>query len=293
MQGGLKMNNEYELVKFEQNGLALNVNVSPLEETVWLTKDDMALLFGRDRTVISRHVSHIIKEEELDLNRVCAKNARTGPDGKKYIVDFYNLDVVISVGYRVKSKNGIVFRQWANNVLKQYLIKGYVINENRTLVTNENYINLINKVENIDSRLSKIERNDVAQNEKIFFNGECFDARSFLKQLFSQAKSKITLIDPYSDTKALDYLKARDSGVEISLFTSSNAKLTQDDIGSFNLQYGGLQVHIIDTFHDRFLIIDDTELYHLGTSLNHLANKTFAITKMNTDFIGTIFDRIR
>ncbi|MBR0294345.1 MAG: virulence RhuM family protein [Bacilli bacterium] len=106
------MDGNYELVKFEQNGLTLDVNVSPLEETVWLTKDDMALLFGRDRTVISRHVSHIIKEEELDANRVCAKNARTGPDGKNYIVDFYNLDVVISVGYRVKSKNGIVFRQW-------------------------------------------------------------------------------------------------------------------------------------------------------------------------------------
>lgn len=114
----------------------------------------------------------------MDLNRVCAKNARTGPDGKNYIVDFYNLDVVISVGYRVKSKNGIVFRQWANNVLKQYLIKGYAIDENRTLVTNENYLNLINKVENIDSRLSKIEGRDSIQNELVFFDGEYFDART-------------------------------------------------------------------------------------------------------------------
>lgn len=106
---------------------------------------------------------------------MCAKNARTGPDGKNYIVDFYNLDVVISVGYRVKSKNGIAFRQWANNVLKQYLIKGYTIDENRTLVTNENYLNLINKVENIDSRLSKIEGRDSIQNELVFFDGEYFD----------------------------------------------------------------------------------------------------------------------
>lgn len=287
------MNNEYELVKFEQNGLTLNVNVSPLEDTVWLTKDDMAILFGRDRTVISRHVSHIIKEEELDLNRVCAKNARTGPDGKKYIVDFYNLDVVISVGYRVKSKNGIIFRQWANNILKQYLLKGYVIDENRTLVTNENYINLINKVEKIDSRLSKLEGQNNIQNEKAFFDGEYFDARSFMKQLFSKAEKKIILIDPYLDIKALDYLTAKNSGVEISLFTSSKAKLTQDDIDSFNFQYEMLQTHIIDNFHDRFIIIDNTDLYHLGTSLNHLANKAFAITKMDFSFIDTILDRIR
>ncbi|MBR0294346.1 MAG: cell filamentation protein Fic [Bacilli bacterium] len=181
----------------------------------------------------------------------------------------------------------------ANNVLKQYLIKGYVINESRTLVTNENYINLINRVENIDLRLSRLERNGSIQNEKIFFDGKYFDARSFLKQLFPQAKNKITLIDPYSDTKTLDYLKVRDNGVEISLFTSSKAKLTQDDIDSFNLQYGGLQATILDSFHDRFLIIDDIELYHLGTSLNYLANKTFAITKMESDFINTILNIIR
>ena len=206
---------------------------------------------------------------------------------------FYNLDVIISIGYRVKSRNGIIFRKWASNVLKQYLIKGYAINENRTLVTNENYINLIHKVDSIDSRLSRLEVRDKTQNEMIFFDGECFDARSFLKQLFTQAKKKITLIDPYVDTKALDYLKVRNSGVEISLFTSSKAKLTQDDIDSFNLQYGGLQVRTIDTFHDRFFIIDDDKLYHLGASLNYLANKTFAITKMESDFINTILGRIR
>lgn len=287
-----KMNDNYEIVKFEESGLTLDVNVSPLEETVWLTKDDMALLFGRDRTVISRHISHIINDEELDLNQVCAKNARTGSDGKRYIVDFYNLDVVISVGYRVKSKNGIVFRQWANKVLKQFLLKGYVINENRTLVTNENYVNLINRVETIDSRLSRLEKGDLIQNEKIFFDGEFFDARSFLKQIFAQAKNKITLLDPYADSKTLDYLKVRENGVEVSLFTSSKAKLTQDDIDSFNLQYGGLHSYTIDNFHDRFIIIDDSELYHLGASLNYLANKTFGITKMERVFIEVILNKI-
>ena len=166
------------------------------------------------------------------------------------------------------------------------------IDESRTLVTNENYISLINKVEKIDSRLSKLERKNDLQNEKIFFDGDYFDARSFLKQLFSQAKKKIMLIDPYADIKTLDYLKTSASGVEISLFVSSKAKLTKDDVNSFNIQYGKLQTHKIDSFHDRFIIIDDTELYHLGTSLNYLANKTFAITKMESDFVDIILKRI-
>ena len=284
------MNDEYELVKFEQNGLTLDVNVSPQEETVWLSKEQIAFLFDRDRSVISRHINNIYKEGELPKESSCAKNAHE-VNGQIHYTEFFNLDVIISVGYRVKSQNGVVFRKWANNVLKQYLLKGYVVNENRTLVTNENYINLINKVENIDLRLSRLERNDNAQNEVIFFDGEYFDARSFLKQIFSEAKNKITLIDPYADIKTLDYLKAKDNGVEISLFTSSKAKLTKGDIRSFNLQYGGLQIHVINTFHDRFIIIDDTELYHLGTSLNYLAKKTFAITKMDPIFISSIIDR--
>ena len=285
------MNDNYELVRFEQNGLTLDVNVSPLEETVWLSKEQIGQLFDRDRSVVSRHINNIYKEGELCKDSSCAKNAHE-VNGQTHYTELFNLDVIISVGYRVKSRNGVVFRKWANNVLKQYLLKGYVINENRTLITNENYINLINRVENIDLRLSKIERKDNIQNENIFFDGEYFDARTFLKQIFSQAKNKITLIDPYLDTKALDYLKVRNSGVEISLFTSSKAKLTEDDIDSFNLQYGGLQSHTINNFHDRFIIIDDSELYHLGTSLNYIANKTFAITKMEPDFIEVILNKI-
>ena len=285
------MNDNYELVRFEQNGLTLDVNVSPLEETVWLSKEQIGQLFDRDRSVVSRHINNIYKEGELCKDSSCAKNAHE-VNGQTHYTELFNLDVIISVGYRVKSRNGVVFRKWANNVLKQYLLKGYVINENRTLITNENYINLINRVEKINSRLSKIERKDDIQNENIFFDGEYFDARSFLKQIFSQAKNKITLIDPYLDTKALDYLKVRNSGVEISLFTSSKAKLTEDDIDSFNLQYGGLQSHTINSFHDRFIIIDDSELYHLGTSLNYIANKTFAITKMEPDFIEVILNKI-
>lgn len=141
-----------EIVTFVNDEVRLDVNVSPSEDTVWLSLADMCLLFGRDKSVISRHIKNVISENNLDVNQVVAKNATTGNDGKTYIVSFYNLDVIIPLGNKVHSQNGIMFRKWANSVLKEYLLKGYVINENRTLITNENYVNLINKVDSIDKR---------------------------------------------------------------------------------------------------------------------------------------------
>ena len=125
---------KYELVKFVNDNLELEVNVSPDEETVWLSLADLCVLFNRDKSVISRHIKNIFNDGELDEKQVVAKNATTGPDGKTYNITFYNLDVIISIGYRVKSQNGIAFRKWAINVLKECLIKGYVINNERTLV---------------------------------------------------------------------------------------------------------------------------------------------------------------
>ena len=130
------MKGRYELVRFEQNGLTLDVNVSPSEDTVWLSKEQIALLFGRDRSVISRHINGIYEEGELDKKSTCAKNARMPQTRKRlYESELYNLDVIISVGYRVKSKNGVVFRKWANTVLKEYLLRGYVVDGKRALQT--------------------------------------------------------------------------------------------------------------------------------------------------------------
>ncbi|MBR1846807.1 MAG: virulence RhuM family protein [Bacilli bacterium] len=277
------MDEKYEIVKFEQGDLILDINVSPNGETVWLTKDDMARLFGRDRSVITRHISKVMVEEELDPNRVCAKNARTGPDGKRYIVDYYNLDVVISVGYRVKSRNGVIFRRWANSVLKEYLLKGYVLNPDRTLITNDNYMELVHRVNSMDNRLSKLESDHPIGDENLFFDGQWFDARSFIKNIFASAKEEIILIDPYADIKALDFLKIKASCVKVQLFGSSKSKLTQDDVDAFNKQYGNLVYKMDDGFHDRFIIIDEKNLYHLGASLNGIGKKAFAITKLEEE----------
>ena len=169
---------KYELVKFIDNELELEVSVSPKEETVWLSLEEMSSLFERDRSVIGKHIRKIYQDNELDVNRTRAKNARHLNDGRIFQVDVYNLDVIIAVGYRVNSKRGTSFRQWANKVLKEYLLKGYVINENRVTVSNENYIELRNEVTNINNRLLKVEDKVLAREyeiNKIFYNGEFYD----------------------------------------------------------------------------------------------------------------------
>ena len=147
---------KYEIVKFVDNGFELEVNVSPSEDTVWLSTEQISDLFQRERSVITKHISNIFKEKELYRNSVCANFAHTAPDGKTYKVDYYNLDVIISVGYRVKSQRGVLFRKWATSVLKQYLLKGYAIDSSRVLVTPDNYMNLINVVNRIDSTQSEL-----------------------------------------------------------------------------------------------------------------------------------------
>ena len=274
----------YQIVKFRENNIEIDVNVSPSEDTVWLSLNEMCTLFDRDKSVISRHIKSVILDNNLDVNQVVAKNATTGSDGKAYMVSFYNLEVIIPVGYRVHSYNGILFRRWANRILKEYLLKGYVINEKRTLITNENYVNLINKVESIDKRLTNLETTNI-EKEKIFFDGEIFDAKSFISKLITKAKNSIVLIDAYADIKALEFFKCKKNGVSLTIYHSSKAKLSNQDIIDFNAQYGLCTTFVIDKFHDRFLVIDDKDLYHLGASLNYAGKRVFALTKMEDEEI--------
>ena len=274
---------KYEIVKFVNNNLELEINVSPDEETVWLTKEQMSLLFDRDRTVISRHIKNIFKEGELDENISCAKNARQVGDQIHHTV-FYNLDVVVSVGYRVKSTNGVLFRKWAADVLKEYLLKGYVINKERTMVTNENYINLINKVDSLNNRLEKLENENLYFPKSILIEeNKPFEALVIISDLISRAQKSIVLIDPYSDIKTLNVLKNKIDGVSISMFTSDKTKLSQADIEMFNEKYGGLSLSINNNYHDRYLIIDDFIFYHLGSSINYLGNKFAQIDKIEDE----------
>ena len=190
----------YELIRFKDNGFELDVNVSPQEETVWLTKDEMALLFERDRTAISRHIHNIYREGELDPKSTCAKNARVlQRRARVYEMEIYNLDVIISVGYRVKSKRGVLFRKWANSVLKQYLLKGYVLDNNRIIVSKDNYLNLENDIKELKSEVGEIKEKMFLEpvKERVFFEGQFYDAYEFISSLIDGAKKNIVIIDPY------------------------------------------------------------------------------------------------
>ncbi len=277
----------YEVIKFENGNVELEVNVSPEEDTVWLNLNEICLLFGRDKSVISRHIKNVFKENELEKSRVVAKNATTGTDGKVYQVDYYNLDVIISVGYRVKSQNGIVFRKWANSVLKEYLLRGYALNEGRTLITKDNYLNLVNRVDSLDVRIGSIE-NAVKHRfveDVIISDGEMFDALVLITKMIETAYSSIVLMDPYIDATSLSFFKNKKEGVTLVVITSSRANIGRREISSFSDRFGKIEIKIDDKCHDRYLVLDNELFYHLGCSINYIGKRLSQITLIKDEFV--------
>ena len=283
----------FEVVKFKESDFELDVNVSPAEDTVWLTKEQISLLFERERSVITKHINNIYKERELDKETTCAKNAHMGSLGvQRYNVELFNLDVIISVGYRVKSKRGVLFRKWANGVLKEYLLKGYAINGNRVIVTNENYIRLTNEVASINNRLLKIEDKvfDKDYNKgSIFFNGEFYDAYTLIQSLFEKANNEIIIIDNYIDRTILDRLAVKKKDVNVIIYTNKS-KLLKVDIDVFSKQYHNLIIINTNLVHDRYIIIDKDKLYHLGSSIKDLGKKVFSVSLLDNKLIKTLLN---
>ena len=245
---------------------SIKLNVWMTKETVWLTIRQLALLFNRDRTVIGRHIKNIFSEGELDPSLVCAKFAHTGEYGRAagYTqtkdVDFYNLDVIISVGYRVKSVRGTRFRQWANAVLKEYLIRGYAINP---------------RLEQLEQRVAKTEekidffvKTALPPVEGIFFDGQIYDAYEFICGLIKSAKTRIILIDNYVDETVLTMLDKREAGVTATIYTQKISSYPAIDVKEFTKS------------HDRFFILDN-QVYLIGASLKDLGKKWFAVALMS------------
>lgn len=290
--------NKYEIVKFNNDSVEVDVTVSPLEETVWLSQEQMALLFNVNIPAINKHIRNIIFENELDASSTISKMEIVRYEGNRRVkrnINIYNLDMIISVGYRVNSKEGIKFRKWANEVLKEYLLTGYVINKERTLVTNENYVRLINKVESLDERVSNIENNYKPQefkNSRVFFDGEFYDAYTLIQSIFESANNEIIIIDNYVDRTILDRLVVKDNNVKVIIYTSINSRLLGRDINTFNSQFGGLDVKYITNVHDRFIIIDKNKLYHLGHSIKDLDKKIFSINELDSNFIPILLNKI-
>ena len=283
---------KYEIIKFEDGDFSLDVNVSPNEETVWLTQAQIAELYDVDRSRVTRHINNILQEGELPFS-VCAENAHTASDGKIYNVKFYNLDMVLAVGYRVNSYRGMLFRRWANTILKQYLLNGQVINETRCLAHSDNIIKMNNIIESMNTRMDNFElRLDTITSttyfkDKIFYDGQLYEGYSFIKNLFKKATNRIIIIDSYLDYSVLEMMT--DINVDISIYIASHTPLSNREISLFQTNHN-LDVIRTNIYHDRFIIID-SELYNIGSSIKDIGKKISHISKLESICIDELLNR--
>ena len=282
--------NTGEIVMYQPDE-TIRLEVRVENETVWLTQQQMADLFLTTRNNITLHIGNIFKEGELVETSVRKDSLLTATDGKKYRTKIYNLDVIISVGYRVKSKRGTQFRQWANQILKDYLLKGYSINKNLQDVRIE--------LGAQDKRISLLEekvdffvRSSLPPVEGIFFDGQIFDAYVQIVSLIKQAKHSIVLIDNYIDETTLTMLSKRDTNVSATIYTRQLSNQQQLDITRHNQQYPPITVNICQRNHDRFLIIDDV-VYLFGASLKDAGKKLFAYIKMQETPAAELLNNIK
>ena len=261
-----------EIVMYQPDE-TIRLEVKMDNETVWLTQAQMAELFQRDQSVIARHIKNIYKEGELSEEGTYAKFAYMGHEGmQRYEVTNYNLDVIISVGYRVKSQRGTDFRRWALQILKDYLLKGYVVNQRIAALEHQ--------VSDLKDKVNFFVRTSLPPVEGIFFDGQIFDAYRFVSDLIRKAKKSVVLIDNYVDDTVLSLMDKRQEGVTAIVYTKSVNEQLQLDITRHNEQYATIEVRQFNKAHDRFLLIDD-EVYHIGASIKDLGKKWFAFTRMH------------
>ena len=264
--------NKGEIILYQPDDtISLEVRIE--DETVWLNRQQMALLFGRDVKTIGKHINNALSEELRDIPTV-AKFATVQKEGKRSItrlVEYYTLDMVLSVGYRVKSQKGIQYRKWASAVLKDYILHGYAVNQRIE--------QLENKVAEHDKQIAFFVRTSLPPVQGIFFDGQIFDAYVFASELIRSAKNSITLIDNYVNESVLLLLSKRDTGVAAQIITRQITQGFAADLTRHNQQYPPIAVTESPRFHDRFLIIDDV-VYHIGASLKDLGKKLFAFSKM-------------
>ena len=277
------MNNDNQIVVYQTADNQTQIDVHMENETVWLTQAQMAELFQKDRTVISRHIRNVFNEGELEEQSTCAKFAHMGNDGlQQYETVMYNLDVIISVGYRVKSQRGTAFRIWATKVLKEYMLRGYAVNQ-RLLTMEEQMDKRIGRIENtLAAHQEKIDffvRTSLPPQQGIFYDGQIFDAYTFINDRIREATTRIILIDNYIDDSVLTMLAKRADKVAATIYTNHISRQLSLDLQKHNAQYPPIEVTAFDRSHDRFLCIDET-VYHLGASIKDLGKKWFAFNRM-------------
>ena len=280
-----------EIILYRPDELTEHIEVMLQNETVWLNRQQMALLFGRDVKTLGKHINNVFSEGELIATATVAKFATVQNEGGRKVerqVEYYNLDVIISVGYRVKSKQGTQFRIWATHILRDYLLKGYALNQRMNRIEN-NVEDLSQKVNEISLQLKTQE----IPTQGVFFDGQIFDAYELASRIIRTAKKSIVLIDNYIDENTLTHLAKKGEGVNVLLLTKTISKQLTLDIQKANDQYGNYEAKNFTQSHDRFLIIDGKEVYHLGASLKDLGKKWFAFSKLEAKSVDGIMNAIK
>ncbi len=302
---------ENQIVVYQPNE-TIRLDVRLENETVWLNRHQMAQLFGRDIKTIGKHIANALAEElsdnvisagllpsKGDCNPTVAKFATVHLEGNREVVrhiEYYSLDVILSVGYRVKSAQGILFRRWANTVLREYLLRGYSINVRMNQIEDKidrRFAGYDRRIESLEDKVDFFVQTREPPLQGVFYEGQLWDACSLVEKLIGRAKKTILLIDSWVGPGTLDMLAKKRNGVAVEVVASPRGnKLAASDIAKFTAQYGGLSVKTSMAFHDRFLIIDDKELYLIGASLKDLGKKCFGFTKMDSGEVAGIKARI-
>ncbi|MCL2279438.1 MAG: virulence RhuM family protein [Oscillospiraceae bacterium] len=287
-----------EIILYRPNELAEQIEVRFDEDTVWLTQAQIAELFGTNSQAITKHINNIYSTGELDKISTCSILEQVRQEGSRKVkrqVANYNLDMIISVGYRVNSVNATLFRRWATTKLKEYLLKGYSVNNRMNRIEDnvdeikKDYDTLKNKVDEIDLQINSHQ----IPTQGVIFDGQVFDAYSLTSKIIRLAKHSIVLIDNYIDDNTLTHLAKKSNGVKVLLLTNNISKQLSLDVKKADAQYGNFVVKQFTQSHDRFLIIDNgKEVYHIGASLKDLGKKWFAFSKMDSQTVAHIITAI-
>lgn len=268
-----------EIIVYQPEGTSFHIEAIFESETVWLTQAQIAELFGTRRQAITKHLANIFRDEELDANSVSSKMELTATDGKKYLTNFYNLDAILSIGYRVNSKRATQFRQWANRVLKEHLLKGGSVNQR--LISHEN------KLENLDSRMLTLEKQvdffvkaNLPPSEGLLNAKSWWSGYEFAAQLVRSAKEEIVIIDPYADDIALALIAKHSPNVKGFVYSAHVTSRLKEEAARLNREFPTVELKSMQNVHDRFIIADET-VYHIGSSLNELGKKLTAFSVLN------------
>ncbi len=277
------MNENKNIVIYQSGEIEITVSVE--KDTIWLSTENIAKLFDVQRPAVVKHIGNIYKTNELSKVSTCSILEQVAKDGKNRKKNYYNLDVIISVGYRVNSIRATQFRIWATTVLKEYIFKGFAVNSEK--ITHQRFKELETDVLLLKHKINDIsnalETNQLTPKQNIFYDGQIFDAYTLIADIIRSAKKSIIIIDNYIDDTVFKQLAKRNKNVKATIYTKPIDKITKQDLQKHNAQYPKIEIKKLSTAHDRFLIIDNTTVYHFGASLKDAGKKWFAFSKLEID----------